>query len=211
MFLALSFAIATTVSAPERVEVLKSEIVAIAAANQLRQDNLAEVRADIQPLVDELVSLVPVRTEAQKKGEVLGAWHNLWSDMPFGPALDYTHIYQTVHEGGYYYNISRELPPSGERTGFLRGSFTDAGDRYNIVFTRNFSVESWLPVGTRLLSAGAAAEQGTITGDDQPGPVGVRGELQNTYVDSELRIVTGKSTTDSKTSLFVLERVETVE
>lgn len=200
-----------TAAGVDRIDELKSEIISIARDNQLRQDNLAEVRAELQPLVDELVSLVPARTEAEKKDQVVGSWRSLWSDMPFGPFVDYANVYQAVYADGFYYNISRVVPPAGgAMTGYLRGAFADAGDRYRIEFTRNIAVGGWLATGTDLSLAGLAVESGDVTGRDVPGPVGVQGDLQNTYVDCELRIVTGKSDGDAADSLFVLERAESV-
>ena len=207
---ALSFAPLNADAAPERIAQLKAQITEIATANQLRQDNLPAVRAQLQPLVDELVALVPARTEAEKAPEVVGGWRNLWSDMTFGPYLDYANIYQVVYADGFYYNISRLTPPHAEVTGYLRGVFADAGDHLAIEFTANVTVPGWLPTGADLVAAGRRVETGATVGTDQPGPIGVRGRLQNTYVDATLRIVTGQSTTDARDSLFVLERAPTV-
>ena len=190
-----------------RIAALKSEIRTIALENQLRQDNLPEIRAQLQPLVDELESLVPARTESQKKEQVVGVWHSLWSDMSFGPVVDYANVFQVVYPEGFYYNISREVLPNGAvATGYLRGSFADVGDSYRIEFTRNAIADGWFDPGVDLWSAGLAVENGTVRVMDVPGPVGVRGDLQNVFVDEDLRIVVGKSDDDEADSMFVLSR-----
>ena len=196
---------------PDRITDLKAQITTIALTNQLNQANLPAVRAQIQPLVDELVASVPSRTEAEKSAQVIGGWQNLWSDMSFGPMIDYQNVYQVVYAGGFYYNISKLLLPTGDQTAYLRGSFADAGDHYDIQFTKNFSVPGWLQPGSQLIDAGMAAEQGQVTGTDLPGPIGVRGNLQNTYVDDDFRIVTGKSDGDAQDFLFVLKRFDAIQ
>lgn len=209
--LALTLSPLTSPSASDRITTLKSAITSIAKANQARHDNTADVRAELQPLVDELVSLVPVRAEAEKLPTVVGGWQNLWTDMSFrGGYVDDANIYQVVYADGYYYNISRITPPDGEATGFLRGSFVDAGDHLDIEFTRNALSLEWLRSGADLIRAGQAVETGEMHVTDRPGPIGVRGRLQNTYVDEDLRIVIGQSSTDAQDSLFVLTRADIV-
>jgi hypothetical protein len=196
---------------PHRVAHLKSQIITLATANQTRRDNIVEVRAELQPLVDELLSITPERAESEKAAQVAGGWYSLWSDYRFGPFVDYAQVYQVVDLDGFYYNISRNVAPFGTTTNYLRGAFVDAGSFLRIEFTRSISVNDWLTAGQDLVELSAAVESGAIDGPDDPrGPIGVEGNLQNAYVDSELRIVVGRSDGEPSDGMFVLVRSDVI-
>ena len=203
---------AKNVSCPsQRVAELKSQIITIATANQTRRDNILEVRAELQPLVYELLSITPERTESEKAEQVAGGWYSLWSDYRFGPFVDYAQVYQVVDLDGFYYNISRNVAPFGTTTNYLRGKFADAGAFLRIEFTRSFSVSDWLLAGQDLVELSGAAESGVINGpDDARGPIGIQGNLKNAYVDSELRIVVGRSDGEPSDGMFVMLRSDSI-
>jgi hypothetical protein len=193
-----------------RMEQLKQSIRSIASANTSRTDNFLEVRNQLQPLVNELLALAPDRLEAEKLPQVVGAWRNLWSDMPFGEGVDPTQVYQAVSSAGYYYNISRIVTAQGEFTGFLRGAYSDQGSYLDIEFTANSISPDFFAPGTQLLPLAEAFEAQTIPGTSIPGPIGVKGVLINAYVDQDLRIVTGNSVSGTDLNLFILERADAI-
>lgn len=192
----------------DRVAELKNEIKTIALANIDRTDNFKEVRAALQPLVDELLSLTPSKLEAEKLDLVVGGWRNLWTDQGFPPFVDAKQVYQAVSPDGYYYNISQSKTPLVDFTSFLRGSYKDGGNLLNIEFTANSVREGFYPIGTPLLNLAQELESGKIKSLPVPGPIGVKGVLVNAFVDQDLRIVTGNSSIDSSSTLFILERAD---
>ena len=199
---------------PDRATQLQIEIFEIAQANTFRTDNLDSVHTQLQPLVDELVKLTPARTETEKLSEVVGSWRNVWTDLKFDPSTDLTQIYQVVFADGYYYNISRERAAEGDRTSFLRGAFFDNTDFLNIQFTREFTIQGWLPQGTNLVKIGADAESGSLGGVDvaDSRAVGITGQLYNSYVNGDFRIVQGSSSNrPTEKGLYILTRVDTVQ
>ena len=194
-----------------RVIELKSQIVSIATSNQTRRDNIDQVQAQLQPLLSELIALVPYRTETDKAYQVAGGWYNLWSNSRFGPFVDYAQVYQVVDKDGFYYNISKNVAPFGTFTNYLRGAFSDAGDYLRIEFTRSITVNGWLNSGLNLSELSDAVESGAIDGPDEPrGPIGVQGDLRNAFVDDQLRIVIGRSDGDAFDSIFILIRSDVV-
>ncbi len=188
-----------------RIADLKQQIVIISSANTKRVDNFAEVSAQLSPLVSELRSLTPAKTQAQTEDMLEGAWHQLWSNLEMmGPGFirqDLTEVFQVVSKDGYYYNfgsncIFRLLPA----TGILRGKYTtsDAGfdieftkvgfrigalneDRDLVSYTKKFELE-----GKKMLSTGG--------GRAPKGPVGIKGHLTTLYVDEDFRIAGGDQT-----------------
>ena len=194
----------------DRVAELKKEIKTIALANIDRTDNFPAVRSQLQPLVDELISLAPAKLEADKLALVAGGWRNLWADQGFGPGTDAKQVYQAVSADGYYYNISLTKTPVGEFTNFLRGAYTDGGNLLNIEFTANSIRKDFFPAGTPVLALAQDFEAGKITALPIPGPIGVKGTLVNAYVDQDFRIVTGNSKINAATNLFLLERADVI-
>jgi len=212
--LLLASAVSAAKGSPEtasRIEELKRNIQSISKANINRTDNYLEVRNELQPLVNELLALTPDRLEAEKLDDVAGAWRNLWSDQEFGPGVDASQVYQVVSKDGYYYNISRNVSPKGEFTNFLRGIYEDQGSYLKIEFTDNSVSPNFYEAGTPLVQLAKNFEAKMIPSQSIGGPIGVKGVLINSYVDDQLRIVTGNSSSSTDLSLFVLERVTAVE
>ncbi|MCX6116855.1 MAG: hypothetical protein NT027_04890 [Proteobacteria bacterium] len=190
---------------------IKKKIIAISTANQTKIDNRVQVRAELQPLVNRLLACTPERTEAAKLHQVAGGWYSLWSDYGFGPFVDYSQVYQVVDADGFYYNVSKNVAPFGTFVNYLRGSFVDSGSFLRIEFTRSIAVTGWLESGLKLSDLSDDVESGAINGPDTPnGPIGVKGNLKNAYVDDHLRIVTGRSDGEASDGMFVLVRSDTI-
>lgn len=199
-----------------KIAALRAAIVAVARAAQGQcdgDDNSPEVSAVLNTLTDELLNLVPARSEAEKLPQVAGGWKQVWADLQGGGpfCISANDIYQVVSPAGYYWNISKNITPQGAVAGFLRGKYAVGEGALRIEFTAQAISPVYPPAGTRLDELAARAERGEFPRLPPGPPVGVKGDLQNTYVDSQLRIVRGRDDRPgSRPSLFVLLRADTI-
>jgi hypothetical protein len=195
---------------------LKTKILSISFANQTRQDNLKQVRAQLDPLINRLVAITPPRTEPEKLYQVLGGWYQVWSDAPFYRATrlgsyDLKNIYQIVFNG-YYWNIARFLPTNqGGVTQFLRGTFGITDESLQpVVFTTDVFGVGDIPRKADVITYAIRAESGEYNAQPTQGftPVGLpQSSLVNQYVDDNFRIVTNPSSPDNpEPSIFILLR-----
>ncbi|WP_413294601.1 PAP/fibrillin family protein [Bdellovibrio sp. HCB185ZH] len=198
----------------DRVAELKQQILEISHAAQGEydgDDNSADVRAQLDPLVAELVSLVPARTETEKLPQVVGSWQQVWADGPGGGipgagALANA-VFQVVFPDGYYWNVAKNKIAGVEAMGFLRGKFAIDTDKLNIEFTKSVGSPNWVAAGRESYLLAMRAEVGSYDKIPTPGPIGKKGFLANTYVDEDIRICTGGGADfGTGTYLYVLER-----
>ena len=113
---------------------LKAAIITIAVANTERTDNVAAVRAQLDPLVEELGSFQSL-TKQEKDQLKVGGWKQLWTDDAadtrsnnvFSRALR-EQTYQVVFDNGVFYNISTVAFPFGIRETALLRATTTASD-----------------------------------------------------------------------------------
>lgn len=219
--LGLAQALPAFASAPDtRIAELKKEILAVGDEARSRavsdsDDNDPAVRAKLDPLVAELVSLAPKRPEFEKLVDSLGAWKSVWSDLP-GTNAFADAVYQVVFPGGYYYNISKEPGDNGqERTGYLRGTYVLREKDLGINFTKAVLAPGFPAKGTDLATLAMKAEIGLY--DEAPDPEGQKGlgrpgNLITEYVDGDFRVVRGSAEQNQVfNSLFILRRVTAVE
>lgn len=202
-----------------RIGELKAQILQLAEAAQGEcedQDNDPRVRQELDPLISELVSLVPDKPEGEELPEVTGAWQQVWSDLPApafeGLCISAQDTYQVVFNG-YYYNISNLSIGDLDLTSFLRGVYDVQPEYLPIEFTKTTYVEGSLKVGTDLTGLAQQVENGQlqqIPNAPPDGAAGTRGELKNLYVDEELRIITGAEPLE-QSEVFILKRTETVQ
>ncbi|MNJ93236.1 PAP_fibrillin [compost metagenome] len=199
----------------DAVEDLKTQILQIASAAQGEydsDDNDPAVRAQLDPLVDQLVALVPARTEAEKFVDVVGAWQQVWADGPGGPpgmgplAAD---VFQVVFPDKYYWNVAKNKVRDIMTMGFLRGKFDVEADSLKIEFTKAVFDPGWVAPGTDVNTLAMRAEVGAYDGNPQtPGtsPIGKKGFLANVYVDEDMRICRGGGEEFGGTYLYILTR-----
>lgn len=184
-----------------RIARLKARIRAIAEANIDRRDNLAAVKAQLQPLVAQLVALAPRLSEQEKLALSVGAWRNLWNDLGYGEFQpDLRRVHQIVTPRGHYWNLSQApapLPGVGPAISAIRGAYAIVPPGLAIRFTRDGVVPGTL-VGrdaAGLVSLAADIERGAIPLTPLPGggvgPLRISGTLRTVYADSELRIIDG--------------------
>jgi hypothetical protein len=215
-----------------RIEELKQEIFEIASANTTNQSNLAQIRAELDPLVDELALYFQNNRPENEAELTQGAWQNVWlddADIGRGPGfikLEFDQIYQVV-EADYYYNVSNnklsffggllEFPIYA----FLRGNYdlidvadetTNGLPRRNVIdleFADNKFRFGSIPEDRPLAEIVDEVANSEILVGPIPGPAGITGELWNLYIDDDLRIAAGIQTGDeSTTDLYVTRRVE---
>lgn len=198
-----------------RVAVLKAAILGISERAQGtcdEDDNNRVVAAILNRLTDRLVAVTGSRTEPEKLPQVTGGWKQVWSDLDSGSPIctSADDIYQVVFPDGYYWNIAELAAPGAPASqGFLRGAYEVTPDFLEIEFTRQAVSPVVSPPGTDLVDLAGRAEAGAFVPLPAGPPVGVRGELQNTYVDDDLRIVRGLDDRPGATaSIFVLVRAD---
>jgi hypothetical protein len=197
-------------------QALKEQILAIAFENQTRQDNLSQVRAQLDPLINRLVMITPPRTEPEKLYQVLGGWKQVWSDAPFfrpsrSGSYDLKNIYQVVFNG-YYWNIARFLPTDQKaQTQFLRGKFGVTPQSLKpVIFTKDVFGVGDIPQNSDVINYAIRAESGEYNAQPAVGfsPVGLpQSPLVNQYVDDDFRILTNPPTSvNPQPAIFILVR-----
>ena len=199
---------------------LRNDILAKAEAARTacdHEDNTAENRAELSAMIDELVALVPQRTEAEKASQVAGAWFQVWSDNPFTEVenicFDTNNIYQTVSPDGYYYNISQVNAFGGTLGYFIRGVYEPGENALSVEFTDAYFSTEPLTAGTDLMSLTEQAENDEIVqAQIPPTPVvSIKGTLGNIYIDDVMRIITDGSSASGSSDLYVMRRQNTVQ
>ncbi len=204
---------------------LKSQIVAIALANQTNLKNSENVRSQLDPLVAKLGAL-ETKTFEEEKALKVGVWQQLWTDDAddkradnFFQKVDRTNTYQVVFDDGVFYNVSEIETVLGRFTGFLRGKYEAMEPRFNLEFTdlkvRRGGVEASSEQGG-LFPFVEAAKLGQLKGLFQfpgerrypNGPVGAKGYIETLFIDEEIRIEVGANLADGVRDLFVLVRAQ---
>lgn len=196
----------------EEVAQLKAQIRQIANANTANETDPG-VRAALDPLVERLAAIYGRPTAEEELPVLKGAWHQIWSDdfrrNPPLVHLDLFNTYQIVTDRGYFYNLSNTRFLFFTVIGALRGAYTPDGPALDIEFTR-FGVATGDLRRTPDLSAFAEnIERGqkllfAIPGN---GPVGVRGKIENLYLDQDFRVAKGGTAEQNYDRYYILDRV----
>ena len=197
---------------------LKDEIIKIAADNTERLDNFAEVRSQLQPLVEELANRGNQSVEERVEGKI-GSWQQLWTDDSddtrpnnFFSTLDRSRTFQIIDADGFFYNVSEIKTRVGlKATAFLRGTYEKQGDGIRIKFT-NLDLKA---LGTKNITETVYKLEeneekffsATRFSKYPRGPVGAEGYIDTVYVDDEMRVDFGYNTADEILDLFVLVRL----
>jgi len=204
----------------QRIRELKKEILRIAeqASGKVvydNEDNDPRVRARLMPLVQELISLAPARTQQQLLPDVVGVWKSVWSDLTYySPSVPLANgMYQVVFPNGFYYNLSAYDGPQGTYMGVLRGTFVVAEPALQIQFVKATRTPEVMPRGADVATLAMRAELGVYDVEVDPNnapAIGFRTDFRQEYVDEELRIGTG-SVSSGFDTLFILRRADKVE
>jgi hypothetical protein len=225
---------ASGASLPPRLQAVKARVLALASARTLDTEGASKVRAELEPLVQELEAHFAAHRPRDEVKLTQGAWKSLWYDDPNIDRdrgvfrLDRGQIYQVVRDG-YYYNVSdNPVVLLGRRVGtahsFLKGNYTieDAATparqgqpRLNVIdleFDANRLRLGAIPRGQDLVAMVEAVDRGERATLPIPGPRGITGQLWNAYVDGDLRISRGQQDDDpGVTDLYILRRVTAAE
>jgi hypothetical protein len=222
---------------PPELVAVKAEILAITAANTNNTDNIAAVRAELEPLIAQLETWFNANRPANEVTLTQVPWKNLWYDDPdisfdlqIGPLQliqPRDQIYQVI-ENGYYYNVSefqiRLFRNTTTFTNFLKGAYTilrpatpeNLGEpKLNTVdleFVANSIRSGEIPTRIPLSTLVRNVDRGTYPTIPVPGPFGVTGELWNRYVDADLRIAAGFDDSEPETiDLYILRKVSNAD
>ncbi len=201
-----------------KMESLKTQIISIALENQENLENFKEVRAQLEPLVNELASLQSLSAEESLERKI-GSWQQLWTDDAddvrannLFVSVDRKQTYQVVFANGSFYNVSVINLPLGLRfTAFLKGLYESAGKILGLEFV---SLKLRLGGIKQLEETVIRADAGKLIGlvgfpggaKKPNGPIGVKGEIETIYIDEQLRIDIGQNLDDGVKDLFVLVR-----
>jgi len=209
-------ALAQPPNLPLELVAVRQQVIDLATANTTRRDNIAEVREQLDPLVQQLGDWFAANRPADEVQLTQVPWRNLWYDDPdisfdvdfvvFSFRLDRNQIYQVIEEG-FYYNVSESVLRIFGREwrlqNYLKGAYqiirasTDANQgepRLNTVdleFADNRLQYGRIPRFLTLSQLVQLVETYPWLTFQIPGPNGVTGELWNIYVDEELRIAAG--------------------
>lgn len=200
---------------------LKQEIIELARSYDQRDELLDEARATLDPLVERLSEYNELNTIEDQLPVLVGAWKEIWSDErePGPPfiTVDRKQTYQVIYPEGFFYNVSELYRPLGKSTGVLKGTFATTDDlKLKIEFVQVKSRIRGLPNNADLqeLTDGFEAGRGAFDppGDETfpNGPVGVKGYLENIYLDDSFRVAIEKDLDLNVRALFILERAEKV-
>jgi hypothetical protein len=204
----------------QRISQLKSELRKIATDNINNRDNLAGVRAQIEPMALELASFYTSPGLDAELPVLAGAWKEIFSDdvepEPPGFSTERDQTFQVVTDQGYFYNLAN-LKGFVTVLGVLRGKYEKAEDNFlNIEFTKVSVRPTGLKSSENLIELTSEIEAGNVFtivppgGNKAPnGPVGAKGNSKNLFLDADFRVATGSNFADGKMDLFLLDKVTT--
>lgn len=234
VFLLLSGGVASA-ELPVELQEVKQQIIDITRANTTNTGNEREVRAELEPLIEELEAWFNANRPENELALLQVPWKNLWFDDPditfdinliiFRLQQPRDRIFQVVEEG-YYYNVAELklqifwIPFT--ITSFLKGAYEiirpateeNSGDPQLNTVALEF-VSNGLRLGSLnpaipLSLLVQAVDVGLVPTIPTFGPIGVTGELWNLYIDEDLRISAGFNNNEPDTiDLYILERVTT--
>lgn len=216
--LALSLWAPAVWASESKLDALKNEIISISRSYAGQDDKLVEARQALDPLVKQLALYNPEDTAEGQLPLLVGGWKEIWSDerepAPPGFVIDRSQVYQVIDADGYFYNLADTTTPFGVGTGILRGVYNvREGVALNIEFTASKFRPTALSSGADLVAFTDEVEaesKDNATPDKPQGPVGVKGILDNVYVDAEFRVAIEKDPQENVRALFVLEKTPVV-
>jgi hypothetical protein len=207
----------------KQIDSLKAEIIRVAKANMTNESNLAEVRMELDSLLQQLVAISPQVTEEHIGMYSPGSWQQIWSDEtnmdpPGMPRRDLAQIYQVVSPMGWGYNFGvRKLDATRSATFALAVVASVNGNQQTTEITKAFMRNSGLQIGESLagladsIHTGSSSEfQERNAGRFPNGPIGARGILSIDFIDADLKIGTSANVYNGRIELFVMERTATV-
>lgn len=218
---------------PPDLQVIKQQIIDIAAANTNNTENIAAVRTQLEPLIAQLEAWFIENRPGNEVALTQVPWKNLWYDDPdiafdlqLGPlslSQPRDRIFQVV-QAGYYYNVSEFrltlFDWQVSLQNYLKGAYsivdpatpdTTGQDRRNVIaltFVSNGVFWGTIPRFIPLSWLVQAVDNGQLPVIPVPGPIGVQGRLWNRYVDADLRIAGGYNVNQPEViDLYLLKKV----
>ena len=215
----LTLSLISSASAQNNVDELKKEILNLARSYSGQADTSGDLQASIETKVDELLTLVPNLSMAEKAQRALGAWRQVWGPYSYDNSasvprgIDVNQIYQIIFKEGYYYNFAVYNFVGIESRTFLRGNFSIEEDRIAVEFTKSGLIlgKSQLPLPYQALALEDRSLRALYFPDFLP-PNGITGALVELYADQDIRINYGVIGDDlSNPVIFVMEPVKMPE
>ncbi len=223
-------------SLPADLAHVRQQVIDIARANTTRDDNIPKIRAQLDPLIDQLEAWFITNRPANEVALTQQPWKSIWYDDPtidefsngsfggFQLRLNRDKVYQVVQDG-YYLNISEStLLVNGRAVNiqtYLKGAYTllnpsgagNSGQPFlNVVdleFVFNGIRFGPLPNNLDLVRLTKAANFRVLPVQRVPGPIGITGKLWNLYIDEELRISAGfEDDKPDELDIYILLRKE---
>lgn len=216
---------------PDDIATIKQQIIDIAQANTRNTDNLDEVRAQLDPLVEQLKSDFVVNRPDDELTMQQGTWKSLWFDNKkmdpgHGITLKRNKVYQVIEED-YFANVAEvraEVSPGNYTSAeaFLRGDYSiinpatpeliaSGTDRLNVLSFKIHEARSRrgkLPKADEIedltirVFEGDGADTSRLQGFHD-----IRGEIWNVYLDDTLRIALGNNVNSpEEDDMYVLIR-----
>jgi len=209
-----------------QIERSKAEIVSLAQSFSGQGDPDFSRQEALEPLIEELLALSPQPPVKERLEYLYGTWKQVWGpydyrndDRGVDPELGTDEIYQSVFEGGYYYNVS-PLYKNGDRSqvrvGLLRGEYKldeENPNALSVRFTRYPGVRGRPDASVNLWDLAPLAEAGELEDQISIVPTWIvrlffrGGALNEIYTDHDLRLLYGSNDrVFKKAALYVMIR-----
>ena len=208
-----------------RVQFLKENIVELASGFQGLGDPDSRIQKQLEPLVEELVTLTNPPPVQQRLPLLYGVWKQVWgpydyrnNDRGVDPTLETKEIYQVISPKGFYYNVSPNYKKGDRnrvRTNYLKGVYKLSKNNSNGLDVRfdKFVAIPQRPEGNIYDYVNEAEN------DRLPGQITVLpklfvklffggGTLIEVYTDEDIRILYGSNGSNFKNKyLYIMTKV----
>lgn len=202
---------------------IKQRIVILAKQTTNLTVKPAEVRAELDQLVQELQRNSSSVDETAWAKHAPGSWRQIWSDErdnspPGSPALDLNNVYQVMRPNGQAVNFGIRLLPDGKKiTYVLEAVGSVSGNVQQTTILKGYYRTSGLVSGESLeiLADDILSQSPTgFTYINLPrfpnGPIGASSPITIIYLDENLKIGTAPNAFTGASELFIVEKVSSV-
>jgi hypothetical protein len=131
--MAFLFSFQTFSSVDQEIEFLKETIIKTAEKYQGQGDPEFKIQNELEPYVNKLLNLEPQAKIIDRLPLLYGVWKQVWgpyeyrkNDRSVDPTLNPKEIYQVISSEGFYYNVSPNMNPKGNKEkniNYLKGKY----------------------------------------------------------------------------------------
>lgn len=201
---------------------LKQQIIKLASMNTNNMANRPVVRAELDNLITQLTSDLPLVTAQTWTQHATGSWKQLWADeqnngpSEIGQNLD--RIFQYVTIDGKAVNLGERILPNGQRVTFaLRARGAVNGNIQKTTILEGFFKDTPLLSGMSIsylakdiLDQRFAIFTPTNGGTFPNGPINAESDLTFSYLDEDLKVGTAPNVYTGFNEMFILVRQEII-